>query len=313
MAVPNWTTATLSAAETANRAADKPLLGVQMIPTSPTVERWNTEGTIAGGDHCDASYPARRAQDGFPHLVTKTDGSAGLGWFFVIDFGTAGCTFDFVALMGCNFATWLPSAAVTFELDNGNPNPGDTPDGTFTNIVTVASFAAPTTNDRLIDLDCHHTGAVPLRYSDVRYARLHFVNNATPYTPEIGELIVGRSYQLPYNPDRPFADYGLMDNAEISKSEGGVVQKISYYRRCFDLAYESTLTSTTERDDWLAFYRASGGAFLWVPQPTTAPNSFRLMMRTLDEAAMPRDVGQVRRVRLEATEQGPERFYLDQE
>jgi hypothetical protein len=277
------------------------------------VQKWNVEGHLADGDHCNADYPAYNAQDGQAHLVTKADGSAGTTWYFIFDFGSGGVEFDFVALVGCNFATWGPSADVTFQLDNGSAaagQPPNNPDGEFANVETVANFGQPATNDRLCDWACFHTGAVPLRYSDVRYARLVLTNNATPFTPEIGELIIGRRYQLKNRPLNPFSKDGLSRQAESSKSSSGVIQKVEHSTGAYELRAQCKVSETTHVTNMRNWFKAHHGNFLWCWAPTTAGNSFHMMCQNNDDLSLANQDWNEQEFLIDATEQGPERFYL---
>lgn len=311
MAVPNWTSAALASWESAAFAADMPVLGVNVLTSAATCV-WNNEGTTAGADHTATGYPVTNASDGLPHLPTKPTSGVANTMYYVIDFGTGGVSFDFVALMGCNFATWLPSGDVILELDNGAdaaPNPPNNPDGTFANVVEVANFGQPTTNARLCDWDCHHTGSVPLRYSDVRYARLKLVNNAA-FAPEIGELIIGARCQLKNRPLNPFSKDGLSRQSEASKSASGVIQRVEHSAGAYEMRGNFKIADSTQVTNIRNWFVDSHCSFLWCWTPTAAGNTFHLMSQNNDDLSLMNQEWNEQDFTIDATEQGPERFYL---
>lgn len=276
---------------------------------SDTTTVWNNEGTVAGASHTTTGYPTTRAGDGFVHLVTKPDSGVANTMYYVIDFGATGVEFDFVALMGCNFATWLPSADVTFQLDSTDLG-GAGPTGTFASTETVANFGQPTTNDRLCDWSCYHTGAVPLRYSNVRYARLVMPNDAAAFQPEIGELIVGRRYQLKNRPLNPFSKDGLSRVSETAKTTGGVIQKVVLSKGAYAMSGAFKVSETTHVTNMRNWFNAHSGVFLWCWAPSTAGNSFHLMAQDNDVLALTNEEWNEQTFNIDALEQGPERFYL---
>lgn len=303
MAAPNWTSAEVSAADLALLAADKPIIGANTIPVSPTLVRWNTAGTVAGADKTDSDYPIRRAYDGLVHLDTRTDGTAASTWYMVFNFGE-GIEFDFVGLINHNFGT-LSLTTVTVELDDGSP-----PDGTFGSTVEIANFGSPSDDTRLMDLECYHTGSVARRYTDVQYLRLK-LSKGVNFTPQLGELILGRRRQLEYKPDVPFDDVGLYGSSKTTDTMSGVSQTTIYYERQYQLDAKWVVDAAAYRDDWLAFRRQCRNRCVWIYDPNTSPNDWHYMALESDDMPIPLVGPTERTVRIEAVEQGPEDYFLD--
>lgn len=296
-----WSSAELSATELADLAADKPLLGV---PARAVTAQWEDQGTgAAATDDTDASYPALRATDGFAHLDTRSDGDAASTWYLDISFPSMSpASFDAIAIMGANWASYTPTS-VTVEIDD---------DLNFGTPTAIADFGTPTTNDRLIDLELYHTGSVARRYSDVLYARLKIVNN-TNFTPQVGEVMFLRRRQLRHNPVAPYSKDSRASGFAIHSALSGINTRIDYHRG--RMLWEATLRTPTDTtaDDIVDFYDSCWGPFVWIWQPTSAPNAYNLMLLDQDRFDQPNIDWIDRSATLRASEQGPERFYLANE
>ena len=310
MAITHWTSAAIGATEAALTAADKPLIGANVIPVSPLTAIWTEVGAKTDTDRTLAANPARRAYDGYHHYPTKPDATASSTWHYVLDLGET-VDLDFVAISGHNFGT-LSLTTVELELDDGAPAGSGTIGGAFTNVVTIADFGSPSDDSRLIDLELMHTGSDARRYLAVQHLRLK-LSKGSNFTPELGELIIGRRRQLEYKANRPFGDKDLHDETATARTAGGVGHKTVFHRRRYDLEAEFVVDATTYENDWTAFHQDCRGSFVWIEDPATSPNNWRLMVREPDELVMPRVEANRRDVTLAGYEQGPERYYLDKE
>lgn len=298
MAVPNWTSAALRSDESTALAADKPMV---LAPTPPpdTAVRWTTTGTQAGADKTLTGYPAARFNDGFPHLLTKPNAAAATN-YINMDFGTSGLEFDAIAIMGHNFDT-ISLTTVQLELDDGSP-----PDGTFGAVESLTALTLVGSDDRVLQL-------FSLRYSDVRYARLKLVA-AGAVTPQIGELLILRRTQLRRNPLEGFdPTRRLNDTSELATSRSGVSQKIVHYQNQFVLEASIREHLTDNVQDLVNHHERTRSHFVWCYRPTSALNSFNLMVRNPDELVMPQSGWARRDTMLSGLEQGPERFFLSKE
>jgi len=296
----------LAAYESARLLLNKPIFGTQAILSQPGAAIWHNSGSTA--DRTDTNYPARRAYDGFGHLMTKpTAVSPDKTWYYSLDISVGGVEFDMLAIIGHNLGTLHAGGALTITLEVD-----DLSDFSAAHSIPI-TVTTTTSNLRIMQLDLHHTGAVPLRYSSVRYARLKLTRGATNFTPEIGELILGRRRQLKHTPKLPYDATSLHSTSERFETIGGVIGRSIYAAGKFHLsasldAFESTYIA----DAIAAFIGCSYGTrpFVWVPLPNSAPGSWYLMSIDEPDFDYPIEDFARRTWQLEATEQGPENYYL---
>jgi len=297
-----WSAAALTAAEIADLAADKPLVATQAIPTTPTVQRWNLTGATDGADKTLSTAPVRWVHDGQGGLASEHDSTEDSTWYLVFQFPSA-IEFDCAFILNHNFNTLSLTDVELHIADNGAFD---------SNLQTIYDFGAPASDDRLVALTLKHTGAAALRYSGVLYARLKMVA-AGNVTPEIGELILGRRRQLPRNPDMPWSPYGRANAYDLVRTDGGVVHVANRHRNRRDLALEWPIEGATYVSDWLAFWDACDGPFVWCENPTSAPAAWHLMVRNQEAIDLEQENATLYRAKLNAIEQGPERLYLANE
>lgn len=294
--------AALAGYEYTRMADDKPILAPQRIPISPLVARWTEVGATTSTDRTLSTAPSRWVYDGRPGLASTPDATSSSTWYLVFDLAAAGIEFDCCGIMGHNFGTL---ALTTVQLQVAD-------DAAFSsNLKTLADFGSPSNDDRLASIELYHTGSAALRYGGVRYLRIK-LSRATPFTPEIGELLIGRRRQLAFKAQRPFDVYALSENSEISETDSGVLHKVTYSRRAYELAAEFWVTTAAHRLDLVEFFRECRGLFMWWENPASAPAAWHMMMRG-GPFVMPRIGVNRYQNRLSAREQGPEQFYLDVE
>lgn len=292
-----WSSAALESYETTRLAADKPLVAAQAIPVSPSTARWNTAGTVAAADQSDSDYPALRAYDGLVGLDTRTDGTLASTWYYVIDAGEL-----------IEFDTWFMnnhnlSALTTITLEIAD-------DAAFTTSLQQIGSIAPASG-RLQDIDLNN-GAAAQRYS-AQYIRIKLVDGVN-FTPQIGEIILGRRRQLEYCPNRPFNRYSLHNETNVVTTQGGVRHRTLYYQNQFVLNMGFTWDNSDSVDDWVAFFKQVRGSFVWVLEPNSAPGSWHLIDREPDDLDMELAASpSTYRVSLAGFEQGPEAFFLANE
>lgn len=310
MAPPTVAWAALTAAETADFAADKPLAAVNALRLAnsgggPTTVRWNDEGTVAGADHTLSTAPCLRAYDGYPGFVTSPDATADNEWYLVFDLGAAGVSFDSAFIIGHNFGT-LALTTVQIQV-------ADSADFA-TNLRTVADFGSPADDTRLADYDLHHTGAVPLRYSDTEYVRLKLANGGgANFTPSLRELVLGYRYQFDRKPDRPWDELSYARSYDEEESESGIDYQNEHWDNRLVLDAEWPVESTAYVTGWRSFWAQCRGSFVWNDAPSSAGDSWRLMTRKQTEIEFPLIEGTQRMARLVAREQGPSQYYLGNE
>lgn len=296
-----WSSAELSATELALRADDMPILAAS-VGMAPDAVEWSAAGSFAGADITDASYPGRRAYDGKPHLATKPN-TSGTQFYYLLDFSTTPIEFDAFALMG--YGTSLDGITVTLEIDDLS---------TFAGATSIGAITPGATGARKIDIDMFHTGSTALRYSDVPYVRLNV--SGTTFTPEIGELLLLRTYQLKHKPRLPWDEDSQIGESLGGRTWAGVDNRIVTYRgmRALSASINPHETSyQTEILDWFSDSDQGARPFVWIDDPATTPAGFNLM--TLDEPALsfPLIGFTERALTISASEQGPERFFLSRE
>lgn len=301
-----YSSAALAAYESARFALDKPVFLTQAIPISPTSAKWHNSGSTT--DRTDPDYPARRAYDGLPGFVTKpTTVSADKEWYYELGISAAGVEFDALAIIGHNLGTLHAGGALTVTLEVSDA-------ANFAGAVSVPiTVTAGASNYRMLILDLHHTGAVPLRYSAVRYARIKIIRGATNFTPEIGELLLLRRRQMKYAPSLPYDPTSLHSVSETARTMGGVNYRTSYASGFYHLS--ATLVSHESgyvADAIAAFRDTNYGThpFVWLPLPTSAPTSWYLLNIDDPDFDYPVEGLAKRTWQLEATEQGPENYYV---
>lgn len=296
-----WSSTDVGTTELTWLAADLPMFAVQAIPVVPTTVKWVESAQIGAGDigtwtsRADSSYPVRRAYDWRPDLDTRTDATAASTWYLAFDMGAL-VTFDCAFLMGCNFGT-LALTTVQIQVAHAN---------TFATPTTVADFGAPANDDRLVDLVL----GANKRYS-AQYVWLKLSKGAN-FVPQVGELILGRRYQMKTRPVVGFDPDRLHREAVTQKTEGGIKQKVIYHSNEFRLDAGLRLHEDARVADVKALYQGSETGYVWTWKPNSAPASYHLMVAD-DELDMPSANWTERNVRLTAVEQGPEAFFLANE
>lgn len=289
----------LTANEIADFAADKPLAAVQTVPMGSDV-RWTEVGTFVATDRTDADYPTSWAYDGYPDYKTQPDSTAASTWYLIYDFGAGNeIDLDCAFIIGHNFGT-LSLTTVQVEIAD---------DSLFTvNLTTIADFGSPADDTRLVDYSLN-----ALRYTNIRYLRLK-LSRGSNFTPEIGELFLGRRRQLGRKPDRPFDDYARARRASVAETLGGKTHSVLHYDGKFMLEASWILDDATYVSDWKAFGQACTGPFVWSYDPTTYPDSWYLMtLGDLDMWALPMVEPSAYEAFLSGAEQGPEDYFLAKE
>lgn len=303
-----WSSASISAADLALLAADKPILGSQSIPVSPlTPPVWYNSGSTT--DRTEAEYPARRAYDGFGDLVTRpTTASVDKEWYFYFETSAAGISFDFIAILGHNFGTCHSSGALTITLQIADAS-------NFVGGVTIpVHVTTGSSNNRIIALSLYHTGSSALAYSAVRYARLKIVRASNNFTPAIGELILGSRLQMQRKPDVPYDQYAQSGENDFAITQGGVIHSSIYSKGRRVLSAQWTEDSSTVHTQMIAWHTATAAKsrpFVWIENPGTSPSQWGYMVsRDSDLSLELVSNPSTRSFSIEAEEQGPEAYYL---
>lgn len=300
-----WSSAELSATELSRFADDKPIIGVNTLISGVNANTgvWSkgTSGTISSTQEEDPDGQWEYINDGATHLQTFPDETNTTGWTLALR--TSAIEFDFIAFINTNFST-LSFGALTVQIAD---------DITMsTNLQTIGTLAEA--DGRSANFALYHTGSVARRYSDVDYIRFTLASPSPVDIPKIGEIILGRRYQLKRQPNRPFDNHALSGDIVRSTSASGVITSTERSFGAFHLNGNWPIEDTSDQADIIAFHKGiRGGAhpFVWCQNPSTAPNSFHYMYLDEPSLSFPQTGPYVRPLSLAATEQGP--HYLAEE
>ena len=295
----------IGAAELALLAKDRPIIGANIIPRTPTVERWTEVGAITDTDRTETGYPVHRVYDGDPDVESKPNGARD-PYYVVFDLGAA-YTIDFVCIIGHNLST---AGVVNVDLDIDYT--GDTGDGSFGSYYRAPVSTNPSSDDRIMQLDLMHTGTDALRYTGVRYVRLR-LNKGSAFTPQINELVIGHRRQLKTPPKSPFNPQQWMHDQTVAKSRGHSIDITQWSRNAFVLDASFSVWQDAYITDIKEWWKQVYGSFIWIWEPYTYPDSWHLMALEQDVLIFPSEGFTERTLEVHAVEQGPETWLLENE
>lgn len=309
--------ADVPASERTDRAADLPMMGSQVIPVSPAYAKWVDEGQVGAGDITSwtdrgaTATPTRWTYDGYGHRKSTVSGATDDVWYLFFDLG-AEYTMDYAAIINHDFdtdgidaVTMLIATGNDFGLPGGSPN----------SLYSVGTFSLRGSDKRLLLADFDHAGdGDPQRYTGVQYCGIKIDHSVTTgdIVPQLGEIFIGRTYQLSHKPAVPWDDVAMSENVDWADTESGIVDQEVYHRRRFDLSATLSEHEDDHIADLKAWYRATRGPFVWVYEPNSNLALWHFMMRR-GGMRFPAQGFVERETVIEAVEQGPEDLYLDVE
>jgi len=283
-------------------AADKPLVMGQNLLRDASSIVW-IDGVTGGSPRVDASYPLSRLHDSYTDLLTKASGSYNV-LRVAIDFGAAGVEFDSVAVIAHDAFSVGGYAMRVFVADDLNNTVNSSE-------IAYHGLSADTRQAWTI---LKHTGSTPLRYSSVRYAFVVFYAVA-PKLYSVGEIIFARRRQLKTNPFGAWDTNHLRTRAAVTASPSGI--KTVHVRSKGERILRATMRphETDRVDDLLALWEADTDygtyPFVWIDQPTTAPERAALMRWDMLERTSMYLGPYQREIPIQASEQGPHYVELD--
>jgi hypothetical protein len=244
------------------RASDKLLLvGKNYLRHTGNAPAWRQ--TAAGADEVATGFATTRAYDDRDYLDTKP-GSAQNTWLFTVDLGSTHLAeFDHVTILG------LDSLTCQIEVEIAD-------DAAMTsNKQTLATAASGTHVDRVVFDELYHTGSTARRYSSVRYLQIKFTG--TGIQPEFGELIIGRSRQMKFNPLTPFDRKNLVSNLGVYESYAGTSSTYAFYTNRRKIVATLLTSEDAYSTEIETFFKTDteGGTlpFLWIDKPGTVPDT----------------------------------------
>ena len=268
------TAAALSAAEVARVTNDKPILVGENILESADYIKWfkgdePTANVNSGTDRSEAGYPATRAHDRTAHATTRPQSALTQNDWYLSWNLSASKSFDMIMIGGHNF-TSATSLTVSFEIaDSTNFN---------TNLHTIATWSnAHQSSKRLVSLSLKHTGSDPLRYTIDsttpigQYGRIKLDAGAN-WTPQIGEVWLGRRRHLPYEFDGPLDDKSTESRYSDFEARSGVRTRYVYSQGRARRSVTTLIDDATDIATVDSFWSECGYGskpFLMIDKPNT--------------------------------------------
>ena len=260
-------------------------------------------GTWASADDTDEDYPFTNIIDGLTHTQSRP-GTIGADMGMVFNFGSDGIEFDFMVYRNHTLDSNACTALVVQIAD----------DSAFsTNLISLTSINVSTllSSDRRFSvMSLYHTGATALRYSGVQWVRIQFTFSGA-VIPRIGDIQFCRRRQWKWNPN-------VNDGYDPDETTGDVVRYVSgsgvkrdtvFHAGARVLNFTWTPNATAQHTDLNDFSEDTGfmaRPFVYIDQPTTAPNNAQLFSPdNPGKFAMPYVNWQARKFNISGTEQGP--------
>ena len=260
----------LTSAELALVSGDNPMLvGKHVLasssPTGVSI-KWMTGDNMTGSDITHDDFPAKRVYDKHQHLYTKpnTDGTE---FNFAVDLG-ASYEFDMIMIGGHNFGT---EGSLTVKFEKGTSS-------TFATTSTLSTWTPGSSNKRLVSVALDTDGdGTALRWTE-RYIRVNITGSS--FTPQIGEIWVGRRRHLPYK-------FNVASQEKRTRSEVIRFESRSGITTTYTLSQGRALRSgILEMDDathindvtsWWSECSYGTNPFLWIDNPGTTPSDCHVM------------------------------------
>ena len=279
-----YSAAALASAETTGFDNDKPMMVVQQAG-SPADAHWTTTGNHTGTDVTLAAEPATRAYDEIGNLVTSTTGVAATSpKYFNFNFTTA-IAFDVLLITGHNLNS-ISVTSVALEIAD---------DAAYSsNKIEIAKYTiSGTTDNRILITNLNSAGGsstysgggTAQRYSGVEYARLVITHSGSK-DPELGEIWLGRRYQLQRNPDVPWNNKNETSLTADFTSNSGITKRYTFYRGQALRAFQASIAAAAEItviDDWFDAINEGTRPFVYIETPSSSAQA-QIMM--LDDAGL---------------------------
>lgn len=297
-----WIETSLSADEIAWAAADKPMISSNALYSEITM-LWAVGTTVATAnwtpDDADDDFPSINLFDARPGLISRAN-AADTQFTIVVDASADPLEFDWLGILNHNLDT---AACTTFTVQISDSNDFTT---RLTTIQTNTIGSALSSDKRYANLVMADLEAVS-RFSGVEYVRFQIVTSSI--IPYIGELILGRRYQQPYQPDVPFASLNQSGFVGSHESQSGVISSVvgSSGQRLLNATFHhNTQALQDEVFDFWDDLGAGEQPFFYHDEPNSNPMDFYMMH--IDDPVLDNPYGEnnVRDWMIEATEVGPE-------
>ena len=282
-----YSAAALTSAETTGFTNDKPMFVVQQAGTASDAH-FTSDGEHVDTDKTDSSFPAARAYDDLGSLLTKyASASASDSTKYYNFYFATGITFDTVIILGHNFNSLsLTTAAIEIaDSEDFSSNQKRIAAFTISGGSADSRFAIFNLNSESGGTAYSSSGTAQ-RYSNVQYVRLKLTKSSGSYIPEVGEIILGRRYQLQRNPDLPYNNKNEQSLVSDYVSNSGITKRYTFYRGQAVRAFQASISASAEItviEDWFNDINEGTRPFVYVETPSSSPKS-QLMI--LDDAGL---------------------------
>lgn len=267
----------------ADQALDRPLV---IVPTAPhTHLAWKWSSSADPGydwelpENSATGFSVRNAFDMLAERQTKAAASfigANQAWLVVNTANANTRIFDSLVLLNHNLPSVFGAGSTNIVLEIAN-------DSAFTsNLQTIASSTISTTTRVVLPNLSHVIGQYAdanyrRRYTDVEFVRLKLHKPTFTITaqPVFGEVMLGRSYQMPRWSTTPTAvmyDSGVED----FEAPSGHFRRVVHFtgRRIYEGRFQFATSAEAQilKDAWAASAYGSR-PIVWVDKPATAASS----------------------------------------
>lgn len=291
--MPAFTYAALTATETSDFAADRPLvLGTSAMESVSTVS-WTAGSGSAGITSTQGhatGFAYTRLFDRFAHVINKPSAAANTAWTLAFSFST-GVSFDSLMIVNHNL-----SNCSTINLQVSSTN--------FSG-QTIKSFTTGT--GRYVTYDLKHTGSVPLRYSGIRFMRFG-LNGSAAFQPYIGEIWLGRRRQLSHAPLLKYDPDALASRITVAETFSGVKKQYVQHRgrSILEAAYiMDTSGEYSTLADWFSDCNHGTKSFVWTEKPSSDAATSRIMTLNSPTFVTPHEGNSIRRYIFDMSENAP--------
>lgn len=294
-----WSSADIPLGERTLYTADKPIIVALNAIESPQIARWDANGSLAdGADIAATDWPTTRAYDRLTGLRTKPNAAA-TTQYLCFQLAATPEDFDCLFILDHNLGT-IGGVTVSLEIADDN---------TFTtNLTQIESRAPGSSNKRIASFLLNHTGGAVQRYSGVPYLRLKMTKGSS-FTPEIGEVWLGRRVQLRYKANVPWDPSHFVSDVADHVTRSGILTRTIRHRgkRIIEASFNPDVAADkTDLITWFQDTNHGSKPFIWCEDPATTPSDYNVM--TLDDAELVfPSVGPFEReIQIKATENGPD-------
>lgn len=239
---------------------------------------WDTGGVSGGGTDDNATYPTTRAYDRLWHNNTRptTAVSSGNPNWLVFDAGSSSVfdDFDVAVILGHN----LGGSSATLSLqasDNADI------DANGTEIATWSPSAPAGNNEtRLVSIDLDDgANAQPQVFTGLRFLGLK-ISSASTFTPQIGEVWLGKRRQMTKPPEYPYNPDGNASDISRITSRSGIIHKYTRSRNgqviTGNFKTDTAAKATVLTSLW-ADINQSGKTFILIDRPSTVAGTAYVM------------------------------------